>query len=265
MLDFKVGPPAPFAACPRPAAGWLLKRRISPLSIDKKRLRRQPHPLSVSTKAKRGKVTMMKAIATTLAEGTARSLGGLVLFTVGLFVILHSVILLLLAAVPVLLGSLVVQTILGKRPLYVESLDTELETEWKLGVAPSKKAAAGTVTARVVRAEGDCPLGYLFQTGETWVINGKVEGAARLCSQVRERLGRSADEIARREVETTSLVNCRVNGYILEVELRRTEELASPAAPRELQGPEEEISVRILGGDEQAARPLTNSASEKPS
>jgi len=161
---------------------------------------------------------MMKFKAKKLAEGTAWSLGGLVLFILGLFVILHSVVLLLLAAMPVLLAFLVVQTIFGKRPVYIEPL----ETEWKIPGALPQKAPARTVTARVVREEGDCPLGYLFQPGDTWVLNGKVEGAAPLCSQLEDRLKRSAKEIARREIETTSLVNCRIKGYSLEVELRRT-------------------------------------------
>ena len=170
----------------------------------------------------------MKFYGEKLAEGTAWSLGGLVLFIVALFSIGHILVPFLLMALPFLVGYLAINAIFGKRPVYLGASETEKEKS----AAPPERVAARTVTAQVVRAEGDCPLGYIFQPGDAWVLNGKVEGAAHLCPQVQERLTRSAKEIARREIETTSLVNCRIDGYVLEIELGRSEEPALAAAGR---------------------------------
>jgi hypothetical protein len=158
----------------------------------------------------------MKSTSEKLADGTAWSLGGLVLFIVALFSVGHIVVLFLLMALPFLVGYLAINAIFGKRPVYLEAL------------AAKKKAAvsAKKVEVKVIHAEGICPMGYGAEIGASWVLNGKTDGMAPLCPKAEGLIIRSAEEVRHRKTSTASVVDCIGNGHMMEFELKLAEEPA---------------------------------------
>lgn len=102
------------------------------------------------------------------------------------------------------------------------------------------------VTATVVAAEGLCPDGYGFQIGDSWAVNGLVQGPRELCPMAARLLERAAARLREGHPDGEE-VRCLGPNHrvIFALQARRWELRPSPA-----RGP---LKVPEKGGERRAA------------
>ncbi|MBF8267561.1 MAG: hypothetical protein HW388_1069 [Dehalococcoidia bacterium] len=151
----------------------------------------------------------------------AWAIGGFVLSVVVLFGIFGGILLslLMVMATPFILGFLLVEAVFGKRPVYVISYKIEEETP----AASLEMAPARRVSMQVLRAKGDCLLGYEFNLASMWTLNGELEGPAPLCPEAYRVLSEYAQAARSYEAEAREVTLICPNGHVVGLGLRPVE------------------------------------------
>lgn len=131
----------------------------------------------------------MKTKGDSLITIIAWLVGGFVLSIVALFTIMGGYIfgILLMVAFPFIAGFLALEAMFGKRPVYVTSVGTE-----DISAEHQEEFPALHISARVVSAEGICPVGRSFRVGDLWTINGVLQGSEGLCPSAEQLLRNTA-------------------------------------------------------------------------
>ena len=150
----------------------------------------------------------------------AWSIGGFVLSVVALFGIFGGLILglLMVAATPFVIGFLVIEAFLGRKPVYV--------TSWKSEEALSdavQEESHRKVAMQILERTGPCRLGYELAAGSTWTLNGKLEGPVPMCPQayrVLKDYAREAQDLVVDDREMTLLCG---NGHSVDLGLWQVE------------------------------------------
>lgn len=180
----------------------------------------------------------MKANRESPALTIAWMIGGFVLAIVALFSIFGAfvLVLLLMAATPFILGVLVVEAILGKKPVYLSGKQpayvTIAEAEEKVLAPRPQEVLARPVTMQVISIEGTCPLGYQVNVGDVWALNGRLEGPAPLCPTARQKLYEYAGRARKGEVTTGEEAICRSNRHKVMFDLKPEKDRSSVVARR---------------------------------
>lgn len=77
------------------------------------------------------------------------------------------------------------------------------------------------IIASVTEAEGVCPLGYRFQVGETWNLDGDAYGLPGNCPTAATKLQEAAEYLQRTEKTTVGVTICQTREHRVVFQLRR--------------------------------------------
>ena len=106
-----------------------------------------------------------------------------------------------------------------KPPPYGPEEPEGVVEEQEKGVRATKPVVP--LVARVIEAEGVCPMGYKFQIKDVWTLNGEEHGASGLCPVAKKALLEARERLCRDEKSILEKVLCRNGRHMVAFELER--------------------------------------------